>query len=89
MTGAGPSGIRLVCIIMNIFYFMFHLQGNVLPAKINDSMIIRKSMIPETRMYLCEAEKLVTALKALGNNFENMSLKIYSFSTVQSIPHAI
>lgn len=34
-------GIRLVCIVMYIFYFMFLLQGNVLSAEMNDSMLIR------------------------------------------------
>ena len=38
-------GVKLVCIIMYIFYFMSLLWGTVLPAKVNDSMIIRNCMI--------------------------------------------
>jgi hypothetical protein len=65
--GAQPAGygssqvlmvvvhVRLFCIIMYIFCFMFLLQGmlfmpkllgNVLPAMVNDSLIIRDSTIP-------------------------------------------
>ena len=58
--GCGPSqvltvavGVEYVCIIMYIIYYMFLLQEifsptkliwNVLPAKVNDSTIIRSSM---------------------------------------------
>ena len=48
-------GLRLVCIIIEVIYFMFlhqkmfflpKLLRNVLSAKVNDSMIIRNSMNP-------------------------------------------
>jgi hypothetical protein len=41
--------IKLVCIIMYIFYFMFLFQENVLSAKVSDSMIIRNGMIPGSK----------------------------------------
>lgn len=35
--------VNLVCIIKYILYFLFLLLGNVLPTKVNDSMLIRSS----------------------------------------------
>jgi hypothetical protein len=70
-------GIRLVCIVMYIFYFMFLLQGNLLSAKVNDSIIIRHSTSWEARTCLCDAETFRTTLQAVGKNSENMSSRIY------------
>ena len=50
--------------------------GNVFPAKVNDSMIIRNNMIPEMPQKYGDTVTLRTALKAVGNNSENMSSRI-------------
>ena len=54
-------------------------------------MIIRDSMGPGDKGKSMSLAKMVntvtfrTALKAVGKNTENMSLKIYNFSTMQNI----
>ena len=64
------------------------LLGNVLPAKVNDSMIIRNSMSPESKgqsEFLTKVMNTVTfrtTLKTVRKNSENTSLKIYNFSTM-------
>jgi hypothetical protein len=102
-------GIRLVCIIMYIFYFMFllwgmfslsRLLGNVIPAKVNDSMMTRNSTILGSNTVSGnfpqndDSVTFRTVLKAVGNNSENMSSKIHKqckscslqdFSTRQNI----
>ena len=68
-------GVRLVY----IFYSMFLLRGNVLSAKVNDSMIIRDSMsqggkgVPISLAIMVNVMIFRTALKAMGKNSENMS----------------
>jgi hypothetical protein len=84
--------IKLVCIVMYIFYFMSllwgifsfsSLLGNVLYTKVNVSIIIRKSMIPGSdNIYGVpqQNDNAVTfrrALKAVGKNSKNMSSGIY------------
>jgi hypothetical protein len=64
------------------------LSGNVLSAKVNDSMIMRGSMRPRSEcvsMFLARIVSTVTfrtVLKAVGKNSENMSSKLYNFSTM-------
>jgi hypothetical protein len=43
-------GIRLVCIMLYIFYIPF--SRNILPVNINDTMIIRNSMSQEAKVWL-------------------------------------
>ena len=80
-------GIRLVCIVMYIFYIPLR---NVLPVNINDSQIIREQESRRQRCGWC-LSKMVNAgtfrktLKAVGKNIENTSLKIYNFSSIQNI----
>lgn len=75
-------GIRLVCIVMYILYNNVYILlyipplGNVFPAKVNDSVIIRNNMIPEMPQKYGDTVTLRTALKAVGNNSENMSSRI-------------
>ena len=73
---------------------IFSLQrslGKVLSAKVNDSMTIRDSMNLRGKgvsMFLAKivnSETFWIALKAVGKNSENMSSKIYNFSTTQNI----
>jgi hypothetical protein len=59
LAGYGPPqvltiamGIRLVYIIMYIFYFMFFFQGNVLSVKCNDSIIIKTNKQTKTSTIL-------------------------------------
>lgn len=83
-------GIRPTCIIMYIFYFMFFLWGmfsllrlleNVFPAKINNSIIIRNSVISGSKNMSDIPQKIGntitvtfrTAHKAVGKNSENRS----------------
>ena len=82
-----------------LYKFMFfweifllpRLSGSVLPAKINYSMIIRNRMSPRgecVSMFLARIVSTVTfrtVLKAVGKNSENMSSKLYNFSTMQNI----
>ena len=53
---------------------------NILPAKVNDSMIIRNSIsLGSKNVYVTKMANSVifrTALKAVGKNSENMSLRI-------------
>ena len=82
--------VKLICIIMFIFYCMFLLWGIcqvylgiVFPAKVNHSMIVRKNRIPGKENVsgdFLENGNTVNsraALKAMGNNFENMSSRIF------------
>ena len=71
-------GIRLVCIIMYIFYIP--PLSNVLPINVNDPMIIRDSMSPGDEVVANVSAKLNagtfrTAFKAVGKNSKNMSQK--------------
>jgi hypothetical protein len=66
---------------------------NSLPAKVNDSMIIRSSTSPGGKAVCMSLAKMVnavtsrSALKAVGKSYENtMNLyRIYNFSTMQTI----
>jgi hypothetical protein len=71
--------------LYNNVYILLYVPplGNVLPAKVNDSMIIRNSMIPGTEnvsrvhQQNGNAVTLTTVFKAMGKNSENMSSRIY------------
>jgi hypothetical protein len=81
-------GIRLVCIIMYIFYIP--PLSNVLPINVNDPMIIRDSMSPGDEVVANVSAKLNagtfrTAFNAVEKDSKNMRLKIYNFSTMQKI----
>ena len=56
-------------------------SGNVLSAKVNDSMIIRNSRIPGSKNVSGVPQQNVltfrTALKAVGKNSVNMSSRLY------------
>lgn len=71
--------VKLVCIMMYIFYFNVPPSGNVLPDKVKDSMITRNSMIPGSENVSGDSQQngdAVTfrkALKAVGKNSENMN----------------
>jgi hypothetical protein len=82
-------GRGLVSIVVCMIDFMFllwemlslpGLLGNILPAKVDDSMIIRNSMIPGVEgvsiARMLNAVAFRRALKAMGKNSENMGLKI-------------
>ena len=61
------------------------LQENVLFAKVKVSMIIRDSMssgVSKVLSKMVNAVTFRTALKAVGKNNEDMSLKMYNFSTM-------
>ena len=82
--------VRLLCI--KCTYFHGPPSGHALPVKVSDSVIIRSSMSPGGKcMYTMFLSKMVIAmifrmaLKAVGKNYENMSLKIHNFSTMQNI----
>jgi hypothetical protein len=83
---------------MFLFWGMFSLSRllrNIIPAKVNDSMITRNSTILGSKNVSGNSpqnDDLVTfrtVLKAVGNNSENMSSKIHNslqdFSTIQNI----
>jgi hypothetical protein len=59
------------------------LLGNVLPAKVNESMIIRNSMILGSENVSSVPQQngntvtFRTALKTVGKNSENMSSRTY------------
>jgi hypothetical protein len=68
--------------------------GNVLSAKVNDSMIIRDRVNQRGKSVSVSLAKMIdavtfkTTLKTMGKNSENMSSKIYNiynFSTMQNI----
>ena len=75
------------------FYILLNAPfgGNVLSAKVNDSMIIRNSTSlrgksePNVLSKMGKAVTFRTAFKAVGKNSENMSSRIYNFSTMQNI----
>jgi hypothetical protein len=77
------------CLYNNV-HTLLHVSpfGNILPAKVNDSMIIRNSMSPESKgqsEFLTKVMNTVTfrtTLKTVRKNSENTSLKIYNFSTM-------
>ena len=58
-------------------------MGNVLPAKVNDSMIIRNSIILESKNVSDDLQEngdsvtFRTVFKAVGKNSVNMSSKIH------------
>jgi hypothetical protein len=62
---------------------IFHVPGNILPARANDSRIIRKSTSPESKnvsnvpQQNGNAVTFRTVLKAVGKHSENMSSRIY------------
>ena len=58
------------------------LWRNVLSAKVNDSMIFRDSMSPEDEDMANVSAEFRTAIKAVGKSSENMSSRIYNFSTM-------
>ena len=68
--------------LLQEIFSLLRLLGNVLSAKINDSMIIRNSMIPGTEnvsrvhQQNGNAVTLTTVFKAMGKNSENMSSRI-------------
>jgi hypothetical protein len=65
--------------------------GNVLSARVNDSMTIKDRMNLGEKGVCMFLVKMINfeifwiALKAVGKNSENMSSKIYNFSTMQNI----
>jgi hypothetical protein len=69
---------------------MFLLWGNVFSTKV-DSMIIRDSSslggmgVSNVLRKMVNAMTSRTALKAVGKNPENMSSRMYNFSTIQNI----
>ena len=42
-------GVRLLPLTMNYIFLCVPPLGNVLPAKVNDSMIVKNSIIPGSR----------------------------------------
>jgi hypothetical protein len=87
-----------VCIIIYIIYFLFLLQemfslsrllGDVLPAKVHDSMIVRISTSPGVKNVffskMVNTVTFTTALKAVGKNSENLSSRMHNFSSMQNI----
>jgi hypothetical protein len=69
------------CLYNNVYILLYVTPtGNIPPAKVNDSMIIRNSTIPVDKNYLMFLSKMVTltfrtVLKAVGKNSENLSSK--------------
>jgi hypothetical protein len=66
-----------------MIYFMFLFFENVLPTKVNGSIIITNSVIPGSKNVSGDPQQndgavtFRTALKAVGNNSENMSSRIH------------
>jgi hypothetical protein len=64
---------------------------NVLPDKVNNSMIIRNNMclggkgISHVLSKMANAVTFKTTLKAMGKNSENMSSRMYNLSIMQNI----
>jgi hypothetical protein len=75
---SADGGRRHKTCLYNNVYILLYIPplGNVFPAKVNDSMIIRNNMIPEMPQKYGDTVTLRTALKAVGNNSENMSSRI-------------
>ena len=82
-------GIRLICLII----YIFSCYGNILPVKVNESMIVRNSMslggnnVSNVSWQNGNTVSFRTAIKVVGKNSENMSSRIYKqeFSTMQNI----
>ena len=79
--------------LYNNVYILLYIPplGNVFPAKVNDSIIIRNSTSPEAKVCLKFSAKMVnpgtfrTAFNAVRKNSENMSSRTYNFSNMQNI----
>ena len=64
------------------------LLGNVLSAKVNDSLIMRSSKSlggEDMSQHMVTAVTFRTAFEAVGNNSEKISSRMYNFSTMQNI----
>jgi hypothetical protein len=88
--GCCRHGVYLYNNVHNLLYVS--PSGDVLPALVNDSMIIRSS----SRMQRMGGQdvsqqigKYRTSLKAVGKNSENISSIIYNFSTMQNMQYEL
>jgi hypothetical protein len=72
--------------LLGYIYNWGWLLGNVLSAKVNESIIIKGSMSLGGKYMSIFLVKMVntvtfrTALKAMGKNSENLSYMLYNFS---------
>jgi hypothetical protein len=60
-------------------FLLSTLLGNVVLAKVHDSVIIRNSMIAGSKNVSGHTMTFKTALKAVGKNPENMTLRIHKY----------
>ena len=94
LTGHGPPQVLMVarheaCLYNNVHNLLYvPPSGDILPTKVKHSMIIKGRMSPGGKGVSNVLSKMVnivtfrTTIKALGKNSENMSSKMYNFSTM-------